>query len=521
VNLANLLLAKGTARQAEVAIRAAMGASRARVVRQLLTESLLLATAGGAMGILLGLWGIDLLMSALPGTPFLPEEVGMDLTLLTYVVAVSTTAALVFGLTPALMASRVSLGESMKESGASLSVTRSRKRFRNGILVAQLALTVPLVLTCAIAFRQVRALEGVDFGFATDHLLTAQVDLPIYRYGEDSQQATFFQDAVQALESMPGTVSAAAGMTVPIGPGYRSLYGPVTVEGREAEEWRQGDVSGFQVVTPGFFRTLEAPLRSGRFFASTDGPTDRPVAVVNERMARYYWPGEDAVGKRLAVTPEPTSEDWITVVGVVADFGATFYGELPSPTLYLPQAQRPINGMLVVARTVGDPLANVSAFREAIRRVDPGVPVSQIRSGEIMMEDWLRESRVVASTLGLFGILALSLAVIGLYGMVSYSVVQRTAELGMRIVLGADRGAIRRSVMRSFLSLGVIGLTSGLVISGIVGIVMRSQIAFLRVPYISTVTAIVVILMGVVMLASYMPARKATAIEPVRALRCE
>ena len=521
VNLANLLLAKGTARQGEVAIRLAVGASRGRVVRQLLAESLMLAFVAGAFGLLLGMWGLDLLLSSFPSTPFLREEVGLDPVLLSYTFGVSVAAALAFGLTPALMASRVSLGASIKEGGKGASSSRGRKRFRSGILVAQLALTVPLVLSCIVGYRQVQTLGALDFGFPTEGLLAVEVDLPIHQYPDGVEQAAFFQEAVEAVTSIPSVIAAGVGLSVPLGGGTRSLQGPVTVEGQEGAEPREDDVGGFQIVSPGYFRALGVPLRSGRFFTPGDGPGEMQAAIVNERMAHHYWPGEDPVGKRLTIAEDPAPKDWMTVVGMVPDFGASFYGDPPGPSLYLPHLQKPIPAMILLARTEGDPLVLVPAIRQAVRRIDAGVPLSSVRSGEGMVDDWLRESRTVAASLGLLGILALGLAVVGLYGMVAYSVAQRTFEIGVRVVMGASRGAIRRTVMRSFLVLAGVGLLIGLAISAAVGLVMRSWLAFLQVPYASTVGGLVALLVAVVLVASYLPARRATSIEPVVALKCE
>ncbi|UCD24757.1 MAG: ABC transporter permease [Gemmatimonadota bacterium] len=527
VNLANLLLAKGTARQSEVAIRLAVGASRGRVVRQLLTESLLLSFTGGAFGIVLGIWGLRLLLSSLPSTPFLPEEVGLDPVLLAYTFLISVGAALAFGLTPALLASRVSLSESIKEGGAGKSASRSRKRFRNGIMVAQLALTVPLVLSCVVGYRQVQTLGSLDFGFATEGMLVAQVDLPPYRFEHAVDRTEFYDAVVAEVSNIPGVTAAAAGMNVPIGIGHRSVYGPLVIEGREAEEGAERGPRGFEVVSPEYFETIGVPIARGRAFTAADGPGDPAVAIVNEALVRRYWPGQDAVGKRLI--PDPPSENWgqqdtpefVTVVGVVADFGATFYGDPPNPAVYMSHLQQAPYDIKLIARTAADPLSLAPALRAAVTRTDAGVPLSQIRTGPALIDDWLQESRTVAATLGVLGLLALGMAMLGLYGMVAYSVAQRTFELGVRMVLGADIRAIRWTVMRSFVTLAGAGVLIGLVVSGIGGLIVRSQLVMLRIPIFSTVVGLIVLLGGVVLLASYLPARRATSIEPVQALRCE
>jgi putative ABC transport system permease protein len=528
VNLANLLLAKGTARQAEVAIKLAIGASRVRIVRQLITESLLLSLMGGVVGIVLGVWGLKLLLSSLPSTPFMAQEVGLDPVLLGYTFVVSVGAALAFGLTPALLASRVSLSESIKEGGAGKSASRARKRFRSGILVTQLALTVPLVLSCLVGYRQVQTLGNLDFGFPTEGMLVAQIDLPAHRFENAVERSEFYTTAIQEVRNIPGMTAAAASQNIPIGlGGYGGVYRPLVVEGREAEEGSERGPRGFEVVSPDYFETLGVSLRSGRGFTSSDGPGDPAVAIVNEAMVRRFWPGQDAVGKRLmpdtigGVWDPDNTPDFITVVGVVTDFGATFYGDPPSHTVYLSHLQQPSYDIKLVARTATDPLNLAPALRAAVRRIDAGVLISRISSGEGLVDEWLQESRTVAATLGVLGLLALGMAVLGLYGMVAYSVAQRTFELGVRMVLGAQVGAIRWTVMRSFVTLAGIGLTIGLVISGIGGLIVRSQLVMLRISIFSTVGGLVLLLVGVVLLASYLPARRATLIQPVQALRCE
>jgi len=529
VNMANVLLARGTARQGEVAVRMAVGASRWQIVRRLLLESFALAFSGGAVGVVLGIWGIRLMLSSFPTTPFMAEQVGLDFPLVVFTLTVSTGAALAFGLTPALLASRVSLGAGLKESGAAASSARARKRFRSGILVTQIALTVPLVVTCVVSFRHVHALETVDFGIDTGALVTARVDLPPYRYPDGAQLSEFYRLVEEAVGTIPGVAVVGAGVDLPIGAGGRTQYGPLVMEGHETDEGVARGVGGFKVVTPGFFRALGVPVVAGRGLSPDDGPADPRVAVVNEALVRRYWPDSDPLGRLLI--PDTTDArlpgpEWgpggpITVVGVVRDFGATFYGEPPTPAVYLPHAQAPVASMVLVARATQDPGGLVPALREAIRRIDPDVPSNSYRTGEGLTDEWLQESRTVAATLGLLGALALGLAALGLYGMVAYSVAQRSFELGVRMVLGANRHSIRFAVMRSFLVLSGSGILGGLAISAITAAVARSQLVMLRTSVASTAGLIALLLLAVVGVASYLPARRATAIEPVRALRCE
>jgi len=530
VNLANLLMAKGAARQGEMAIRLALGASRGRMVRQLLCECLILAFAGGALGIVLGQWGMSLLLSGLPTSPFLLEEVGLDSTLLLFTFGISGAAALTFGLTPALLASRVSLREGVIESGVGASAGRKRKRMRTWILVTQLSLSVPLVLTCAVSFLNLQALQSTDFGFPTDGLLTAQVSLPPHLYPEADQYPLYFEEAVQAVGAVPGITAVAAGMNIPIGASQASARLPLVAQGREAEEGSARGPQSHRPVSQGFFEALGVTFSRGRSFTVYDGANDPPVAVVNQSFAELYWPGQEAVGKTLShdeVTDAGSSEGvsvvrpLITVVGVVQDFGSTFYGEPPPAVIYLPLAQAPASILRLVVRTNGDPLPSVPAIREALAGVDAGVPVTGFRTGEGMVDEWLQESRAIGAALGLLAILALGMAMVGLYGMVAHSVAQRTFELGVRMVLGANRWKIRASVMRSFIKLAGIGMVIGVAIAGVFGVVARSFLVLLQVPYVPMVLGVTGLLMMVVVVAAYIPARRATAIQPVVALKCE
>ena len=530
VNLANLLLAKGATRQGEMAVRMAIGATPGRVVRQLLSESLLLALLGGTGGIVLGQWGLYLLLSSLRSTPFQPEEVGLNPALFVYALSVSVVAALAFGLTPALLASRVSLGESLKVSGAGASSGKKRKRLRSGLLVGQLALTVPLVLTCAVSFLNLRALQQTDLGFPVDGLMSVQVSLPTYRYEEPAQQARFYREAVESVRGIPGVTQASAGPSLPIGPGAGTLYGPLLVEGREDMEGRARGPSGYTSVLTGYFQTLGAPLRRGRFFSDRDAIGSPPVAIVNEAFAHLYWPDQDPVGRRLMPETDPARlfSDYpfaqagpITVVGVVADVGTTFHGEPPAAALYLSLNQFPTISAALLIRTSTDGGTMAPAIRRAIASVDAGVPATDFQTGEGAVAAWLRESKSIGASLGVMGALALGMAMLGLYGMVAHSVAQRTFELGLRAVLGANRAAILSSVMRSFVGLAGIGVVIGTVIAVALGVIARSFLVLLRVSYLPTVLGVVGLLMGVVIVAAYLPARQAIRIEPVIALKHE
>jgi len=520
INLANLMLARATSRGGEIAVRVAMGAGRIRIVRQLLTESLVLAALGGAAGLAMSLWLLRLFNSSLDLANFRPEEIGLNPVILGYTFLISLGSALAFGLAPGLAATRISVSEALKGTGASAG--RSRMRFRNGIVVAQLALTLPLLISSAMAGRQLAFFESLDFGFDPANLLTMRIDLPEYRYQEASQRAAFFSDAIETLEALPAIAAVGASMNFPIGAGQRSGYeGDLQVEGRLGEEGRPGDTRGYDVVTPEYFRTLGVSLVGGRFFLAGDRVGGQPVAIVNERMVAQYWPDDDALGKRFTFDPTVPEPEWFTVVGVVADFGSNFWGEPPEAKVYLPHAQRPYADMMVTIRTATDPFDTIPSLRAAVHGIDAGVPLSGFLSVDDHVDIWLNETRVIATMIGAIGLLALGLASIGLFGMISYSVVQRTREIGVRVALGAPRATIMRLVFGRSLRLAAIGTGIGLVLSVAVGVALLSTVYGIEAPRPATVVGVLALLVAVAVVAAYIPARRATRIDPIVALRSE
>ncbi|MHC4696217.1 MAG: ABC transporter permease [Planctomycetota bacterium] len=536
VNLANLLLAKASARGREFAVRAAFGAGRARIIRQLLTESLLLALLGGALALLFGTWTIDLFRVLLEGIPFQEHELGLNPAVLTYTLIASCVAALLFGLAPALMTSRMSVSEALKEGAAAASAGRARNKLRNGLVVAQLAIALPLSICCGLTIRHLIALRSAEFGFDAERLITMQVDLPWYRYKEPIQWVTFYRDAIEAIEAMPGIDRAAASLDLPIlGVGVTRMA-PVTIEGRSSDETSPLDVRGYKVVTPGFFETMEIPLLSGRHFTTSDHADGQPVALINERMARQYWPNEDPVGQRLTLDqrasemtnvtiigadPPAAEVTWRVVVGVVANAGSTLRGGPQPPTLYLPHAQKPSASMAVVARTLGDPKAVIPALRSALHNLDTGVPVHDFLTVADIVHRWSRDDRGAAWFLGTMAVLALGLASLGLYGVMSYAVEQRTHEIGVRVALGAGKSDVLRLVIKRCLTLTALGIVLGLALSAPVGLAIESLLFGVSGIDPAAYVGVSTLLLAVAVLAGYVPARRATKVDPMVALRYE
>ncbi|UCF32599.1 MAG: ABC transporter permease [Phycisphaerales bacterium] len=520
VNLANLLLAKATARGKELAVRAALGAGRRRIIRQLLTESLLLGVMGGALGLLIGAWAVDLVILNLEGAPFRPGDIRLDAPVLTYALLMSVFAAMAFGLAPALTASRISLSEAMKEGMTTASAGPSRNRLRNTLIIGQLAIVLPILVSCGLVIRHVRSLKLSDYGFKSKHLLTVKVDLPYHLYKTEAQRAVLMGEVIETLEALPGIKAAGAALQFPLG-GGGYIGARVAIEGYVSDQPHSQDVHGYQVVTPDYFSMMEIPLVSGRFFTPHDQADAQPVAIVNQRMARHYWPDEDPIGKRLTLDSTASPVQWVMVVGVVADFGCSIFGEPPDAAMYLPHRQRPIGSMLIVVRTLGDPLESVSTVRGAIRDLDPNLPIGDIRTTDQIIHRWLRDDRMLAGFLVGLAVLALSLASIGLYGMMSYSVAQRTHEIGVRVALGAVGGDIIRLVIKRCLVLAAAGIVAGLLLSIPVGFALASQLYGVGGADPVALIGVVLVLLLVAALAGYLPARRATKINPVVALRCE
>ncbi len=520
MNLANLLLAKATSRGREFAVRAALGAGRARIIRQLLTESLLLALLGGALGLLAGVWAVDFFVASQPDyLPFQQEELGLHTAILFYTLILSVLAALIFGLAPALTASRLSLSETLKEGGAAVSAGVSRNRLRSGLVVGQLAISLPLIICAGLVIRHIIALKSVDVGFNTERLLVMQIDLPAYRYGTDTSRTSFFRDAVATSNATAGVSSAAAVNFVPLGGSRASV--DLRIEGREVVDDAHQDFAGLQIVTPGYFQTMGIPILRGRALSDLDHAEAQRVVVVNKRMAEHYWPDEDAVGKRFKLGEGAPEERWITVVGVVGDTGHSGLYQPPRPEIFFPHQQRPSANMVIVARTLGDPKGVVPALRSAITDMDAGLPVYGVRTMAEILHRWLRDDRSAVAFLSGLAVLALSLASVGLYGVMSYSVAQRTHEIGVRVALGAGSRAILRLVIRRCLTLAGVGVGIGLALSAGVGVILESQLYGVSGIDPVTFIGVAMLLLVVALLAGYLPALRATKIDPMVALRYE
>ncbi len=516
-NVANLLLARATARRGEVSIRAALGARRARIVRQLLTESLVLGLAGGGAGLGLAFGAVALLhCAALMDFPRI-GEVTMDARVLGFAFAASLATSVLFGLVPALRASGSRAGATLAE-GARAGTSRERQRLSAALVIAQIAVSAVLVIGATLLLRSFGRLIAVDPGFRPESVVVAKVAPPRFRYPEDEDRARFYRDVLERLASLPGPHAQAIGTGVPFG---GDAFGSVfLIEGRpepaSSGDWPLADAR--LTVSAGYFRALGVPVLSGRRFTSADREGAPGVAIVSRGLAHRYWPGEDVVGKRLRLVFD---EEWRTVVGVVGDVKWSDLGASAGSALYVPLGQGPNGSMRVVLRTGGDASAASAAVRSAVALVDGDAPVSDIRTERQLLSASLARPRSLTGLLALFAALALGLGAVGTYGVTAYAVGLRTREYGIRFALGAPRRHVLWLVLRRAGMLAIGGITVGVVAAFLASRVLSGALYGVSPVDPITFTVAPLVLVAVVLVASYVPARHATRVEPIRVLRSE
>lgn len=514
-SVANLLLARNAAREREIAVRTALGAGRARLLRQLFTESLLLAVFSGGLGLALTPWFTALLLSLGPPDLVLPEQVRINSGVLGFTLAVSLLTGLVFGVIPALQGSRTDLSEFLKEGGRSATGGIRRHRLRNSLVVSEVAFALVLLVGAGLMLRSFQRLQAVDPGFRPDHLLTLQLALPDSKYPQAWQKAAFFQQLLERVSTLPGVVSAAATSHLPLVSDFGRQF---DIQGRPVPEPGEAPGAHFRTVTPEYFRTMHIRLRQGRHFAAQDTAQAPGVAIVNEDLARRYFPNEDPLGQRISLGG-PDGSTWRTIVGIV---GGVHHMQLDAPIpaeLYVPYSQWPQASATLVVRTVSDPAQIAGAIRAQIRAVDKDQPVGVVRTMEQVVWESVAPRRAVVVLLSAFSALALVLAAAGIYGVVSYSVAQRRHEVGIRLALGAQPREVLRLMLRQGLTLCLGGVALGTLaalglthlLSGLLFGVTATD------PW--TFAAVALFLIGVALLASYLPARAATRVDPVVTLR--
>jgi putative ABC transport system permease protein len=519
-NVANLLLARAAVRQKEIATRVALGASRLRLVRQFLTESVLLAALGGGVGLLLSAWGVRLLKAFIPQDISQVKSITLDARVLGFTLLISLLTGLIFGLAPALQASALNLNETLKEGGRDSAAGSRGNRIRGLLVVAEVAVSLVLLVGAGLLINSFLRLRSVDPGFRSDNLLTMSIVLPQLKYPDHARRAAFYDDLLNRVEALPGVKSAAVTSQIPLLRQGDSIG--ITIEGRPEPSPGQKNIVVTRVVSPHYFQTMGIPLLRGRQFAEQDKADSPGVAVVSEAMARRYWPGEDPMGKRICPGKPESPEDWITIVGVVKDVRQFELNADPKPQMYLSYAQAGFFAPRhLVVGTGGAPRSLASSVRATVWGIDRDQPVSDITTMEDVLSDSVARQRFSMLLLGVFAALALVLAAVGLYGVMSYSVAQRKHEIGIRMALGAQTADVLKLVIGQGLKLVSVGVGIGLAAALVLTRVMSSLLFGVSATDPATFATISLVLLGAGALASYLPARRATKVDPMIALRYE
>lgn len=519
VNIANLLLTTAGSREREFAVRTALGAGPRRLVRQLMTESVLLAVGGGVLGAVFSFWCVDILTASLQTTVRFMAETTVDGRALAFTLVVLGVTSIGFGLPVALRASRSRFADVISSSSRAVLGTRRERLRRDLLVIGQVALALALMISAGLMIRSLMTLKAVDPGFDTDNLLTLRVSLPDDGYPSDAERSAFFERGVREIAALPGVRSASATSTIP-------LVGSNSNASMSIEDFPISDPAdkvfvGAEAIAPDYLETMGIPLFEGREFTPFDGADSPPVIIINHYMARHFWPDESAVGKRVKFGPVDSIYPWMEVVGVMGDHRQTALDtETRFETLYA-QAQFPSSGMTFVARTDGDPASATAEVQKAIWSVGPKLAVYEVATmGEIVSRNTRSLDDLTTLLLG-FGLIALVLALGGLYGVMSFAVGRRTQEIGLRMALGAEARSILRSVLQRSAKLVVLGVLAGGLIAWLLGWWLRGILfevsAFDPVAYIVVAAGMLVV--GSV--AGLVPAMRAARIDPVIALRCE
>lgn len=521
-NVANLLLAQATTRRREIAIRMALGARRWAIARQLLTESLLLAFAGGLLGVLAAIWGVEALSKLLPDSLSKLQAISVDSRVFVFTIGVTLLTAIAFGVVPAVHAARANPGEALAETARDLAGGLSGRLLRRVLVIAEVALAVVLLACAGLLIRSFNRLRQVDLGFNPDNLLTMRMVLPLPKYQKPEARRAFYDELFRRIHEIPGVEAAGINTRLPLS--TSGMKFSFSVEGRTMPSDSNLPFAVYRVVNPDYFRAMGIPLQRGRVFDTRDTADSTPAFVVNRRLAEQFWPGEDPTGKRLKIGPPDSPNPWVVIIGVVGDVRQTgLYGDQLAE-LYAPYAQERRSWMSprdLVVRTRGDAASLAGAVREAVWAVDKDQPVSNIRTMDQVLAATVSRERFQMLLLSLFATLALVLACVGLYGVISYAVAQRTHEIGVRMALGARPRDVLGLVIRQGMTLTFVGLVLGIA-GGLAVTRVMTDLLFGVTPT-DSVTFISVggLLLLVSFLACYVPARRATKVDPLIALRYE
>ncbi len=517
VNVANLLLARAASRQSEIAMRAALGATRIRLVRQMVTEGALLATVGGVAGLALAAWGIQVLLALAPEDIPRLDQVRVDMSVLAFAVACTALSTIVLSVFPALHGVRRDLAESLRVGGKASSEGTGRKRTRSLLVVAEIALALPLLVGAGLMITSFMRLNAVDPGFDTERVLTMRLSLPQLRYPRDGDQVpNFYDDLLARVRSLPGVRSAGITSNLPLDGGWDSNN--FNLERHPTPAGESEPVAEYMQVSPDYFQTLGVPLLAGRSLAETDVADGQLVMTISRHAADLHFPGEDPIGQRLK-TGGCSECEWTTIVGVVGDVKDHGLGEDDIGAMYVPFRQEPGSAMHLVLRTEVDPTTLVSSVRREVHSIDPDLALSQVGTMDELLSASTGQARYRMTLLGSFAAVALLLAAIGIYGVTAYAVSQRTREIGIRIALGAGRREIVRLVLEQGMGPSLVGIGVGIAASFALTRVVASQLYGVSDTDPTTFVTVVCLLVGVALAACYVPARRALRVDPLVALK--
>ena len=516
-NVASLLLGRATRRSRELAIRFTMGASRARIARQLLTETMLLAVAGGSAGALLAFWGTDLLLALSPKGLIDVHISKVDFRVLAFLTALTILTGLLFGLLPALLATRTSPGDSLKEGERNVGASVRGTRVRNILVIGEIGLALVLLTGSGLLVKSFRRLLAVPPGFDPHNLLTLKADLPSSRYSRDPEIIAFFADLLQRIKALPGVESASASSSLPFtGFGSGTSF---TVDGRPTSP---GDnlMTEVRVIEPDYFRTMRIPIQRGRLFTGREDARESHVVIVSDALVQRYFPNQNPLGKKITIDMKDENAP-SEIVGVVGDVKHYGLDSTPHPTVYWPHPELVYNSMTLVVRSKADPVRLTGSIRAIVQSIDPDLPVSEVRTMEQWMSDSVAQARFNTLLLGIFSAVALLLAVIGIYGVMSATITERTHEIGIRMALGAMPRDIWRQTLVAGAIITLVGLSAGLAASLVLTRLLASLLFNVKPGDLMTFTIVTTVLASVALLACYLPARRAMRVDPMVALRYE